>query len=61
MEFDRTYYLKSKNNLMVKVITGIRRVGRLIGFKEILRYNLVPFTIDKVLKAFYYRGFKIKY
>lgn len=38
---------------------GNGRVGRLIAFKELLRYNQVPFTIDNDLKAFYYRGFKM--
>lgn len=38
---------------------GNGRVGRLIAFKELLRYNQVPFTIDNDLKAFYYRGFKL--
>ena len=30
--------------------------GRLLLFKECLRYNLVPFIIDEELKMFYYRG-----
>ena len=37
---------------------GNGRVGRLIMFKECLRYNIVPFIIDDDLKMFYYRGIK---
>ena len=35
---------------------GNGRVGRLIMFKECLKYNIVPFIIDDNLKLFYYRG-----
>lgn len=35
---------------------GNGRVGRLLLFKECLRYNIVPFIIDEELKLFYYRG-----
>ena len=35
---------------------GNGRVGRLIMFKECLRYNIVPFIIDDDMKMFYYRG-----
>lgn len=37
---------------------GNGRVGRLIMFKECLKYNIVPFIIEDKLKLFYYRGFK---
>lgn len=37
---------------------GNGRVGRLIMFKECLKYNIVPFIIDDALKLFYYRGLK---
>lgn len=37
---------------------GNGRVGRLIMFKECLKYNIVPFIIDDDLKIFYYRGLK---
>lgn len=37
---------------------GNGRVGRLIMFKECLKYNIVPFIIDENLKMFYYRGLK---
>lgn len=37
---------------------GNGRVGRLIMFKECLKYNIVPFIIDDNLKMFYYRGIK---
>lgn len=37
---------------------GNGRVGRLIMFKECLRYNIVPFIIEYGLKMFYYRGLK---
>lgn len=35
---------------------GNGRVGRLILFKECLKYGIVPFIIDEELKLFYYRG-----
>lgn len=35
---------------------GNGRVGRLIMFKECLKYNIVPFIITDDLKLFYYRG-----
>lgn len=35
---------------------GNGRVGRLIMFKECLRYAIVPFIITNDLKMFYYRG-----
>lgn len=37
---------------------GNGRVGRLILFKECLKYNIVPFIIEDDLKLFYYRGLK---
>ncbi|MGN0702676.1 MAG: Fic family protein [Lentihominibacter sp.] len=37
---------------------GNGRVGRLIMFKECLKYNIVPFIIDDNLKMYYYRGLK---
>ncbi|GAA6492323.1 DNA-binding protein [Candidatus Bariatricus faecipullorum] len=37
---------------------GNGRVGRLIMFKECLKYNIVPFIIEDSLKIFYYRGLK---
>lgn len=37
---------------------GNGRVGRLIMFKECLKYNVVPFIIEDNLKMFYYRGLK---
>ena len=37
---------------------GDDRVGRLIMFKECLKYNIVPFIIEDNLKMFYYRGLK---
>jgi Fic family protein len=36
---------------------GNGRVGRLIAFKECLRFNIVPFIIEDVKKSYYYRGF----
>lgn len=38
---------------------GNGRVGRLIAFKELLRFSLTPFTIDEEIKLFYYRGLKM--
>lgn len=35
---------------------GNGRVGRLLLFKECLKYNLVPCIIDERLKLYYYRG-----
>lgn len=37
---------------------GNGRVGRLLMFKECLKYDIVPFIIDDKLKTFYYRGLK---
>ncbi len=37
---------------------GNGRVGRLIMFKECLKYNIVPFIIEDSIKLFYYRGLK---
>jgi len=35
---------------------GNGRVGRLIMFKECLKYNIAPFIINNEHKSFYYRG-----
>ncbi len=37
---------------------GNGRVGRLLMFKECLKYDIVPFIIEDNLKMFYYRGLK---
>ncbi len=37
---------------------GNGRVGRLIMFKECLRYDIVPFIIDESIKLLYYNGLK---
>ena len=37
---------------------GNGRVGRLICFKECLRFNIIPFVIEDSKKMFYYRGLK---
>ena len=37
---------------------GSGRVGRLLMFKECLKYNIVPFIVEDSLKMFYYRGLK---
>ncbi len=37
---------------------GNGRVGRMIIFKECLRWGIVPFIIDEQHKQFYYRGLK---
>ena len=37
---------------------GNGRVGRLIMFKECLKYKIVPFIIEDDIKMFYYRGLK---
>ena len=35
---------------------GNGRVGRLLMFKECLKYNIVPFIITDEIKSYYYRG-----
>lgn len=35
---------------------GNGRVGRLVMFKECMKYNIVPFIIEDAYKMFYYRG-----
>lgn len=37
---------------------GNGRVGRIIMFKECLRWGIIPFIIDEKHKLFYYRGLK---
>lgn len=37
---------------------GNGRVGRLILFKECLKYGIVPFIVEEDLKLLYYRGLK---
>lgn len=37
---------------------GNGRVGRLIMFKECLKYGIVPFIIDEQTRLFYYRGLR---
>lgn len=37
---------------------GNGRVGRLIIFKECLKYNIIPFIIEERQKLYYYRGLK---
>ena len=37
---------------------GNGRVGRLIMFKECLKYGIMPFIIEDEYKLFYYRGLK---
>jgi len=37
---------------------GNGRIGRLLLFKDCLKYNIVPFSIDEELKLFYYRGLR---
>lgn len=37
---------------------GNGRIGRLLLFKECLRYNKVPFIISDDIKLYYYRGLK---
>lgn len=37
---------------------GNGRVGRLLCFKECLRFNIVPFIVEDSKKMFYYRGLK---
>ena len=37
---------------------GNGRIGRLLLFKDCLKYNIVPFIIDEEQKMFYYRGLR---
>lgn len=37
---------------------GNGRVGRLIAFKECLKYDIVPFIIEDAKKSYYYRGLR---
>lgn len=37
---------------------GNGRIGRLLLFKDCLKYNIVPFIIDEELKLYYYRGLR---
>lgn len=37
---------------------GNGRVGRLIIFKECLKYSIIPFIVDERHKLYYYRGLK---
>ena len=37
---------------------GNGRIGRLLMFKECLKYDIVPFFIEDSYKAYYYRGLK---
>ena len=48
VRFERIHPFQDGNSL----------VGRLIIFKECLKYNIVPFIIEENLKLFYYRGLK---
>ena len=47
-----------KNKLRLLVVEDEKKlcVGRLLMFKECLKYNIVPFMIEEDLKMFYYRG-----
>ena len=49
-----------KNKLRLLVVEDEKKlcVGRLLMFKEYLKYNIVPFMIEEDLKMFYYRGLK---
>ena len=48
VRFERTHPFQDGNG----------RVGRLIMFKECLKYDIVPFIIEDDLKLYYYRGLK---
>ena len=49
-----------KNKLRLLVVEDEKKlcVGRLLMFKECLKYNIVPFIIEDNLKLFYYQGLK---
>ena len=49
-----------KNKLRLLVVEDEKKlyVGRLLMFKECLKYNIVPFMIEEDLKMVYYRGLK---
>lgn len=57
--FEEIVYFHYKFEQIHPFQDGNGRVGRLISFKELLRYSQVPFMIDNDLKAFYYRRFKM--
>ena len=57
-EFQREPYEEKQCLTYVQIWDGNGRVGRLIMFKECLKYNIVPFIIEDNLKMFYYRGLK---
>lgn len=48
LKFERIYSFQDGNG----------RMGRLIMFKECLKYNIVPFIIEDNQKPFYYRRLK---
>ena len=48
VQFERIHPLQDGNG----------RVGRLIMFKECLKYNIVPFIVEDELKLYYYQGLK---
>ena len=52
------YYLDINFERIHPFQDGNGRVGRLIMFKECLKYNIVPFIIEDNLKLYYYRGLK---
>lgn len=56
--FDEIYEKYVEMNVAHPLQDGNGRVGRLIMFKECLKYNIVPFIIEDNLKLFYYRGLK---
>ena len=56
--FDDILDFHVKFELIHPFQNGNGRVGRLIMFKECLKYNIVPFIIEDNLKMFYYRGLK---
>ena len=51
---------KREKKLRLLVVEDEKKlcVGRLLMFKECLKYNIVPFMIEEDLKMFYYRGLK---
>ena len=57
-EFQRDPNEEKQCLTYVQIWDGNGRVGRLIMFKECLKYNIVPFIIEDNLKMFYYRGLK---
>lgn len=57
-EFDELLEFHARFERIYPFQDGNGRVGRLILFKECLKYSIVPFIINEQYRMFYYRGLK---